>query len=81
MYLLGLSFRLSRLSFLSVATCLGIATLATLPQRASAQANLTFSGGSGSPITLTLTSPVSYTMTATSTPGLAPWFVFYSRLD
>lgn len=54
----------SRLSLVCIATCLGIATLAGLPQKASAQANLAFSGGSGAPVTLTLLAPITYTINA-----------------
>nr|WP_309695327.1 PEP-CTERM sorting domain-containing protein [Armatimonas sp.] len=63
----------TRNSFISA---LALLTLATLPQRASAQANLTFSGGSGTPLTMTLTAPVSYTMTASAAFNTAPVFVF-----
>jgi hypothetical protein len=34
-------------------------------QRAQAEANLTFSGGNGTPLTMTLTEPVTYTITST----------------
>jgi hypothetical protein len=69
-----LSSLLPRPSKLAIATCLGIATLTVLPQKAGAQANLTFSGGSGTPLTMTIAAPITYTITTTS--PVAPIFVF-----
>ena len=69
-----LSSLLPRPSKLAIATCLGIATLTVLPQKAGAQANLTFSGGSGTPLTMTIAAPFTYTITTTS--PVAPFFVF-----
>lgn len=62
---------LSTRSTLAALTLLGIAAL---PHTAQAQANLTFSGGSGSPLTMTLTAPLNYTIT--SAASNAPLFVF-----
>jgi hypothetical protein len=69
-----LSSLLPRPSKLAIATCLGIATLTVLPQKAGAQANLTFSGGSGTPLTMTIAAPITYTITTTS--PVAPFFIF-----
>lgn len=69
-----LSSLLPRPSKLAIATCLGIATLTVLPQKAGAQANLTFSGGSGTPLTMTIAAPITYTITTTS--PVAPIFAF-----
>lgn len=50
---------------------LGLLLLGTSAQ---GQANLTFSGGSGSPFTLTLTQPVTYTVLTSA--GTSPIFLF-----
>lgn len=55
----------------------GLAILATAPA-ANAQANLSFSGGSGAPLTIGLLNLVSYTVTAAGTVNNAPLFVFQS---
>jgi hypothetical protein len=52
------------------------AVLVLLCGSARAAAILNFSGGNGTPLTLTLSQPVAYTITS-STPTLnGPWFVF-----
>ena len=51
----------------------GLTALCAAPA-ANAQANLTFSGGSGSPLSLTLVNPVTYTVTVTN--NIAPLFIF-----
>ena len=66
-----MSFRLP--SALVVAT-FGLTALFAASPTAHAQANLTFTGGSGTPLTLTLAAPVSYTVTAAGTT--APLLLF-----
>jgi hypothetical protein len=51
---------------------IGISLLST--RAAQAQANLAFSGGSGTPLTITLLSPVTYNITSSSSSGF--FFVF-----
>lgn len=55
-----------------LAAALALATLGV--SHACAQANLTFSGGLGAPLTLTLNSPVTYTITVSN--NHAPIFLF-----
>jgi hypothetical protein len=50
--------------------------LAAAPGRAHAQANLTFSGGLGTPLRLTLNAPVTYAVTTAGAASNAPFFVF-----
>ena len=71
-----LSSLLPRPYKLAIATCLGIATLTVLPQKAGAQANLTFSGGSGTPLTMTIASPITYTIITSVGGGDGPVFAF-----
>lgn len=52
-----------------------IAALAAPLLSASAQANLTFSGGNGNPLAITLSAPVEY-MINTAPPFASPSFVF-----
>ncbi|MEP6832121.1 MAG: PEP-CTERM sorting domain-containing protein [Gemmatimonas sp.] len=59
---------------------LTIAALAAPLYSASAQANLSFSGGSGTQLAITLSGPVQYTITSTPTSGL-PSFVFVGAGD
>ncbi len=59
-------------SFLTAIAVLGSLAIATAP--AQAQANLVFSGGNGTPLTISLTSPVTYTVTK-ATRGV-PYFTF-----
>lgn len=42
---------------------------------ANAQANLVFSGGNGTPLTLNLTTPVTYTLTGSGVSNSAPFFI------
>jgi hypothetical protein len=65
------SLRLSLLCGLAALT-----TLATSPKAAHAQANLTISGGGGTPLALTLTSPVTYTIATSAAVNRAPFFNF-----
>ena len=55
---------------------LALSALALTAPSANAQANLVFSGGSGSPLSLTLTAPVTYTIITTPTSFSSPLFVF-----
>lgn len=59
----------------AVALFAALSLLAVAPA-AHAQANLTFSGGGGSPLTLNLLAPVSYTITSTEGFGFTPSFLF-----
>lgn len=62
---------------LSLAT-LALTTLAVLSSQgaAHAQANLRFSGGSGTPLTITLAAPITYTITTAALgAGNAPYFL------
>jgi hypothetical protein len=51
---------------LSCAATLAAIALAALAPNANAQANLTFTGGSGTPLTITLLNPVTFNMTGTT---------------
>ena len=66
--------RLRSLSLALAAAVLGLATLGAAHARA--QASLTFSGGLGTPLTLTLNAPVTYAITAAGANGNAPLFDF-----
>ncbi len=55
--------------------CVALTALLASARTAGAQANLTFSGGNGAPFVLTLNSPVTYSITATSNQ-MAPFFDF-----
>ena len=57
-----------------LAAALGLATLGA--PHARAQADLSFSGGLGAPLTLTLSTPVTYAITASNGSYPAPYFVF-----
>ena len=59
---------------------LAIAAVAAPLFSASGQANLSFSGGSGGPLTIGLSAPVQYTITSAPTGG-APFFVFTGAGD
>ena len=59
--------------------CLLLASTTFAASRTHAQANLSFTGGNGTPLTLTLANTVTYTVTSTtanSGPGQAPFFTF-----
>jgi|GEM_PF-2961328 hypothetical protein len=67
---------ISRIRFLSVAVC-GFSLFALISPAAHSQADLTFSGGSGAPLVLTLNTDISYTINnITALP--VPVFVFKS---
>ena len=59
----------------SAATLSAFALLLCAAPAANAQANLSFTGGSGTPLTLLLSNPVTYTVTTTNNNG-APFFLF-----
>jgi hypothetical protein len=63
-------FSFRRLALAGVTTLL----LAAAPGRAHAQADLTFSGGQGMPLVLTLNAPVTYLVTTAAASGHAPFF-------
>ena len=56
------------------AACLTLGTLGL--SHARAQANLTFTGGEGTPLTITLDQPVTYVITTAVTAGSGPVFLF-----
>ena len=53
-----------------------IAALVLVAGSARGQANLSFSGGNGSPFSLTLNQPVDFTITTTFGNGSGPFFIF-----
>ena len=57
-----------------------IALIGSFAPAARAQALLSFTGGSGAPLTLALLSPVTYTVTANSN-GIGPGFIFQNVGD
>ena len=62
---------------LAALTALALFGAAAAPSSSAlAQANLSFSGGSGAPLTLTLSGDVSYTITGTVAPGNGPIIAF-----
>ncbi len=72
------SFRLSAAP-VALTALSALSVLVLSGPAAHAQANLSFTGGSGSPLTLTLAAPVNYTVTTTA--SRAPLFVFQSVGD
>lgn len=57
---------------------LALSFVALAAPAAHAQANLAFTGGNGTPLTLSLLTPVTYTVTTAGSLNLAPVFVFQS---
>lgn len=66
---------LFRLHARYVVAALGLGALFTAAPSAHAQANLTFTGGNNAPLTLSLASPITYTVTATAPAQNGPGFV------
>ena len=65
---------MKKLTLTLLAAILGLATLGT--SHACAQAQLTFSGGLGTPLTLTLNAPVVYAITRVGVASSSPFFIF-----
>jgi hypothetical protein len=69
------TYGMKRIITLSLASALMATAFLASTNSAHAQANLTFSGGSGTPLTVNFTSPITYTIT-TPPASFSPIFVF-----
>ena len=65
---------MKKLTSTFLAAVLGLAALGATHARA--QALLTFSGGLGTPLTLTLNAPVTYAITTAGSASSSPYFIF-----
>jgi hypothetical protein len=68
--------KIARLVSLTSANALALGIILALPQVAQAQAGLSFIGGGGSPLTITISAPITYTLTAGTGSNFGPYFIF-----
>src|SRR5450432_461343 len=77
--MIGLSFRAG--DFRAVAPVFSIVVFTIAAASANAAVPVEFSGGSGAPLSLTLTEPVSYTINNDFSPLVGPFFYFQGTGD